>query len=208
MEVSVLNISGKSTAKLTLSADVFGQPVRPDIIARVIRWQLAKRRSGNHATKGISQISGTTRKPYKQKGTGRARQGSLRSAQFRGGACIFGPVVRSHEYDMPKKVRKMALRSAFSDKARSNKLFVCDFAGFKDGKTKELIAAFEAMKINLNSALIIDGDAVTQGLATAVSNLKSVDCLPQIGSNVYDIIRRETLILTPEAVKLLEERLK
>ena len=208
MEVSVLNISGKSASKLTLSPDVFAQPVRPDIIARVIRWQLAKRREGNHATKTISQISGTTRKPYKQKGTGRARQGSLRSAQFRGGACIFGPVVRSHAYDMPKKVRKMALRSAFSDKARSNQLFVCDFAGLKAGKTKELIAAFESMKVNLASTLIIDGDAVNDILVNAVSNLKSVDCLPQMGANVYDVIRRSTLILTPEAVKLLEERLK
>jgi large subunit ribosomal protein L4 len=151
---------------------VFGQPVRPDIVARVIRWQLAKRREGNHATKGISQISGTTRKPYKQKGTGRARQGSLRSAQFRGGACIFGPVVRSHAYDMPKKVRKIALRSAFSDKAKSNRLFVCDFTDLKAGKTKELIAAFEAMKINLNSTLIIDGETVNEVLANAVSNLK------------------------------------
>lgn len=208
MEVKVLNISGKSEAKLTLSADIFGQPVRPDIVARVIRWQLAKRRQGTHASKGISDVSGTTRKPYKQKGTGRARQGSLRSAQFRGGGCIFGPVVRSHEHDMPKKVRKMALRSVFSDKLKNDRLFVCDFSGLKGGKTKGLLEAFKAMNIAPESALIIDGQQVADALRMAASNMKSVDCLPQIGSNVYDVVRRETLILTPEAVKLLEERLK
>ncbi|MBN9565713.1 MAG: 50S ribosomal protein L4 [Alphaproteobacteria bacterium] len=208
MEVNVINVSGKNAGKVTLSDDVFGLSVRPDIIARTIRWQLAKRRQGSHATKGISDISGTTRKPYKQKGTGRARQGSLRSPQFRGGATIFGPVVRSHEHDLPKKVRKLALKIALSDKLRNNQLLVCDFSDFTSGKAKDMNAILSAIKADFKSVLIIDGLAISKALSRSVSNVQYVDCLPQIGSNVYDIVRRDTLILTPDAVKLLEERLK
>lgn len=208
MEIKILSTSGKSTDSIKLSAEVFGLSVRPDIIARAIRWQLAKRRQGTHATKGISDISGTTKKPYKQKGTGRARHGSLRSPQFRGGATIFGPVVRSHEHDLPKKVRKLALKVALSDKLRNHKLFVCDYSGLTEAKTKAIASVFHAMKIDLGSVLIIDGSSVSGMLSRAVSNIQTVDCLPQIGANVYDIVRRDTLILTPEAVQLLEERLK
>jgi large subunit ribosomal protein L4 len=208
MEVNVINVMGKSAGKVTLSDDVFGLGLRPDIIARTIRWQLAKRRQGTHATKGISDIAGTTRKPYKQKGTGRARHGSLRSPQFRGGATIFGPVVRSHEHDLPKKVRKMALKVALSDKLRNNQLLVCDFSDFTSGKAKEMSSILLGIKADFRSVLIIDGSAVSEALSRAVSNVRYVDCLPQIGSNVYDIIRRDTIILTPDAVKLLEERLK
>lgn len=208
MEVKILSISGKNTGKIDLSSEVFCLPVRPDIVARAIRWQLAKRRQGTHATKGISDISGTTKKPYKQKGTGRARHGSLRSPQFRGGATIFGPVVRSHEHDLPKKVRKLALKVALSDKLRNQRLFVCDFSELTEAKTKGMSSVFSAMNIDLASTLIIDGAVVSAVLSRALSNIETIDCLPQIGANVYDVVRRDTLILTPEAVQLLEERLK
>src|SRR5215510_16338494 len=128
MKLTVRNFADEEVGDIELSDEVFGLPVRRDILARVVNWQLAKRRAGTHKTKGISEISGTTRKPYKQKGTGRARQGSLRSPQFRGGAVIFGPVVRSHAHDLPKKVRKLALKTALSAKVADGRLVVLDRA--------------------------------------------------------------------------------
>jgi large subunit ribosomal protein L4 len=185
---------------------VFGLPVRRDILARVVNWQLAKRRAGTHKTKGISDISGTTKKPYKQKGTGRARQGSLRSPQFSGGAVIFGPVVRSHEFDLQKKVRRLGLKTALSAKQAEGKLIVIDEAKVGEAKTKVLRARFDAL--GWESVLIIDGAAVDEGFARAARNLPKVDVLPQLGANVYDILRRDTLVLTRDAVQSLEARLK
>jgi large subunit ribosomal protein L4 len=179
--------------------------VRRDILARVVDWQLAKRRAGTHKTKGISEVSGTTRKPYKQKGTGRARQGSLRSPQFRGGAVIFGPVVRSHEFSLQKKVRRLGLKTALSAKQAEGKLIVIDSAQIDEAKTKALRARFEAL--GWESVLIIDG-AVNDGFARAARNLPKVDVLPTQGANVYDILRRDTLVLTRDAVQQLEARLK
>src|SRR5216684_3195955 len=184
---------------------VFGLPVRGDILARVVAWQLAKRRSGTHKTKGVSEISGTTKKPYKQKGTGRARQGSLRSPQFRGGAVIFGPVVRSHAFDLQKKVRQLGLKTALSAKQAEGKLIVIDEAQIGEAKTKVLRARLDAL--GWDSVLIIDG-AVNENFARAARNLPKVDVLPQQGANVYDILRRDTLVLTREAVQQLEARLK
>jgi large subunit ribosomal protein L4 len=171
-----------------------------------VNWQLAKRRAGTHKTKGISDISGTTKKPYKQKGTGRARQGSLRSPQFRGGAVIFGPVVRSHEFGLQKKVRKLGLKTALSAKQAEGKLIIIDAATVAEPKTKALRAQFEAL--GWESVLIIDGAAVDAGFAKAARNLPKVDVLPQQGANVYDILRRDTLVLTRNAVEQLEARLK
>ncbi len=181
-------------------------PVRTDILARMVNWQLAKRRSGNHKTKGISEVSGTTKKPYKQKGTGRARQGSLRATQFRGGGIVFGPVVRSHAHDLPKKVRRLALKTALSSKQADGKLVVLDAATLADGKTKTL--AGRLAKLGWGSVLIIDGPALDQGFVRAAKNLPGIDVLPQQGANVYDILRRDTLVLTRDAVKHLEARLK
>lgn len=205
MQVKLQNWAAEEVGTIDLADDVFGLPARTDILARVVDWQLAKRRSGNHKTKGISEISGTTKKPHNQKGTGRARQGSLRSPQFRGGARIFGPVVRSHEYDLPKKIRKLGLKTALSVKQSEGKLIIVE--NFSDtAKTKAL--AVEFANRGWGSVLLIDGPEVAENFRRAAANLKHVDVLPQQGANVYDILRRDTLVLTRAAVEHLEARLK
>ncbi len=206
MKLSVTSIDNKPAGEIELADEVFGVPVRTDLLYRMVRWQLAKRQQGTHKARGISDISGTTKKPFKQKGTGRARQGSLRSPQFRGGAVIFGPQPRSHEHDLPKKVRKLALKVALSSKAADGKLIVVDGLGLPEPKTRPL--AKKLAERGWLDALIIDGEAVNEGFARAARNLPSVDVLPQAGANVYDILRRDTLILTRNAVEGLEARLK
>ncbi|GAA0577771.1 50S ribosomal protein L4 [Caenispirillum bisanense] len=205
MKVDVITLDNKSAGSVELAEDIFGLDVRGDLLHRVVRWQLAKRQAGTHKTKGISEISGTTKKPYKQKGTGHARQGSLRSPQYRGGATIFGPVVRSHAHDLPKKVRKLGLKTALSAKAKDGKLVVLDTAA-DVAKTKELAAKFKAL--GWTSVLIIDGEQVNEQFSRAARNIVGIDVLPQQGANVYDILRRDTLVLTKAAVEKLEERLK
>jgi large subunit ribosomal protein L4 len=206
MRLTVQTLHNEEVGDIELADEVFGLPVRQDILARVVNWQLAKRRAGTHKTKGISEIQGTTRKPYKQKGTGRARQGSLRSPQYRGGARIFGPVVRSHGFDLQKKVRRLGLKTALSAKQSEGKLVVIDAARIDDPKTKALRIRLEML--GWDSVLIIDGPTVDQALARAARNLPRVDVLPQQGANVYDILRRDRLVLTREAVRHLEARLK
>jgi large subunit ribosomal protein L4 len=206
MKLPVTNLDNKKVGEIDLADEIFGLPIRKDILARAVNWQLNKRRRGTHKTKGISEISGTTRKPYKQKGTGSARQGSLRSPQFRGGAVIFGPVVRSHASELPKKVRKLALKTALSSKQADGRLIVLDEAKGKTAKTKDL--AKKLGKLGWTSALIIDGPTVDEQFRRAAANLQGVDLLPQQGANVYDILRRDTLVLTKDAVQHLEARLK
>ena len=206
MRVPVHNLDNQEVGDIELADDACAAPVRRDILARVVNWQLAKRRAGTHKTKGISDISGTTRKPYKQKGTGRARQGSLRSPQFRGGAVIFGPVVRSHEFGLQKKVRRLALKTALTAKQKDGKLVVLDKATAKDAKTGALAKQFAAL--GWTSVLIIDGATLDENFARAARNLPGIDVLPQQGANVYDILRRDTLVLTRDAVTALEARLK
>jgi large subunit ribosomal protein L4 len=205
MKLTVRNLDNQEVGDIELSEAVFGLPVRRDILARVVNWQLSKRRAGTHKTKGVSDISGTTKKPYRQKGTGRARQGSLRSPQFRGGAVIFGPVVRSHEFGLQKKVRRLGLKTALSAKQAEGKLVVVDEARLDEAKTKALRSRFEAL--GWGSVLIIDG-AVNESFARAARNLPKVDVLPEQGANVYDILRRDTLVLTRAAVQQLEARLR
>jgi large subunit ribosomal protein L4 len=206
MKVPVKNLANESVGEIELDDTVFGLAVREDLIHRAVNWQLAKRRSGNHKTKGISEISGTTKKPYNQKGTGRARQGSLRSPQFRGGARIFGPVVRSHEHDLTKKVRKLALKTALSAKAAAGQLVILDTIETASPKTKAMAATFKTM--GFESLLVIDGAVVNENFARAARNIPLVDVLPSQGANVYDIIRRNILVLTKSAVSDLEARLK
>ena len=206
MKLTVRNLDNEEIGELELADEVFGLPIRRDILARVVNWQLAKRRTGTHKTKGISEIRGTTKKPYKQKGTGRARQGSLRSPQFRGGACIFGPVVRSHAFNLQKKVRRLGLKIALSAKQDEGKLVVIDAAHVGEAKTKALRARLAAL--GWDSVLIIDGSVVEENFVLATRNLPRVDVMPQQGANVYDILRRDTLVLTREAVRQLEARLK
>jgi large subunit ribosomal protein L4 len=206
MKCAVTNLDNKQVGEIDLADDVFALPVRKDILARAVNWQLNKRRAGTHKTKGVSEIRGTTKKPYRQKGTGHARQGSLRSPQFRGGARIFGPVVRSHATELPKKVRKLALKTALSSKQADGRLIVIDEAKIKTVKTKDL--AKKLSKLGWTSALIIDGPTVDAGFLRAAVNLPNLDVLPQQGANVYDILRRDTLVLTKDAVQHLEARLR
>jgi large subunit ribosomal protein L4 len=207
MKLKVTSLENKETGDIDLADEVFGLPVvRRDILARVINWQLAKRRAGTHKTKGVSEISGTTKKPWAQKGTGRARQGSLRSPQFRGGAVIFGPVVRDHGFGLQKKVRQLGLRTALTAKQKEGKLVVLDKASVKEAKTGTLAKQFAAL--GWTSVLIIDGPDLDQNFARAARNLPGIDVLPQQGANVYDIMRRDTLVVTRDAVQHLEARLK
>ena len=206
MKASVKNLANQEVGSIELDETVFGLPVRKDILARMVNYQLAKRRAGTHKTKLIGDIAGTTKKPWKQKGTGRARQGSLRSPQFRGGAVVFGPVVRSHAFDLQKKVRKLALKTALSAKQAEGKLIVIDQAALDQAKTKVLAERFAAL--GWSNVLIIDGQELNEGFARAARNLPRVDVLPQQGANVYDILRRDVLVLTQAAVECLEARLK
>jgi large subunit ribosomal protein L4 len=201
-------VSGGKDKGGTVELDpaVFEAPVKPHLFHAEVRRQLALRHRGTHSTKNRSAVSGGGVKPWRQKGTGRARQGSLRSPQFRGGATIFGPVVRSHEFSLQKKVRKLGLKTALSAKQGEGKLVVIDAARISEAKTKALRARFDTL--GWHSVLIIDGPAVDAGFARAARNLPKVDVLPQQGANVYDILRRDTLVLTREAVQHLEARLK
>ncbi|MBO6890120.1 MAG: 50S ribosomal protein L4, partial [Thalassospira sp.] len=184
----------------------FGLEVRRDVLHRMVNWQLAKRRAGTHKVKEKSEVSATTKKFVRQKGSGGARHGSRKAAQFRGGGTVHGPRVRDHAHDLTKKFRKLALKTALSAKAKDGKLIVLDNAEFSDAKTKNLVAVFN--KLGWKSALIIDGAQVNEGFARAARNIPQVDVLPQIGANVYDILRRDTLVLTKGAVEALEARLK
>ncbi len=206
MKLAVKTLDNKEAGSVDLDKSVFGAPVRKDILLAMVRYQLAKRRAGTHDTKGISEVSGTGKKPYKQKGTGNARQGSLRSPQFRGGAIIFGPTPRSHAIGLPKKVRKMALRSALSSKAAEGKLVILEDVTAKSHKTKEMVASFK--KLGIASAVIVTGADMDVNFARATTNIPLIDVLSINGANVYDIMRRDMLVLTKEAVSALTEKLK
>ena len=206
MKVDITSLDGHSDGSIELDDTIFGLKPRQDLIARMIRYQLAKRRAGTHQTKGRAEIARTGKKLYKQKGTGSARHGSARVPQFRGGGRAFGPVTRSHAHDLPKKVRALALRHALSAKAADGDIIVWNSASVAEGKTKVLVERFEAL--GLKSALIIDGAAVEQNFSLAARNIPMIDVLPIQGINVYDILRRNKLVLTKAAVDALELRFK
>jgi len=207
MKHEVVSLTNKKVGDIELSTSVFQQPIRLDILSRVVEWQLAKRRSGTHKTKEIGEIKGTTKKMYRQKGTGGARHGSKRAPQFRGGSVIFGPVVRSHAYSLPKKVRRLGLKTALSSKFHSGDMIIVDSFEINKPKTKDLKAVLASF--GTTSILLIDVDTnrITN-TALAASNILGFDVLPQVGANVYDILRKEKLVLTVEAIKALEARLK
>lgn len=205
MKCDVLNGQGKVVSSVELSDNVFGLNVRKDILARVVTWQLAKRQAGTHKSKQRSEVSGSTKKIVRQKGSGGARHGSKRAPIFRGGGIAFGPVVRSHAFDLPKKVRALGLRMALSAKAQAGELVLIDNFAIEP-KTKAAIAMLQ--QLAPTTALLIDGAVANENMKRAVSNLNTYDILPTIGANVYDIIRKDKLILSVEAVKALEERLK
>lgn len=207
MKVTIKTLANKAAGDIELNTSVFGLEVRKDILHKAVEWQRAKKQAGTHKTKVISEIRGTTAKPFRQKGTGNARQGSRRAVQMRGGAVAFGPVVRSHAHTLTKKVRKLALKTALSFKQANGQLIVIDNAELKAPKTSDLQKQVRALGVD-SSLLVIDADAVNENLKRASSNIPGMDVLPQIGANVLDILKHKHLILTKAAVESLQERLK
>jgi large subunit ribosomal protein L4 len=203
MKFDIVDFDAQPAGSAELPDEIFGVAPRPDIIARVIHWQLAKRRSGNHKVKGMGEVSGTTRKPFKQKGTGNARQGSLRAPQFRTGGAVHGPVVRDHGYSLNKKVRRLGLLSALSQKAADGKLVILDAVGAVE-KTKDVAA--KVKKFGWRSALIVDA-AVAENFLRASRNVHGLDILPVVGANVYDIMQHDVLVITKAGIDGLKERL-
>ena len=205
MKADVVTIEAGTAGSVDLDEGIFGLEPREDLLQRAVRWQLAKRQAGTPKSKGRSTVVGSTRKIVRQKGSGGARHGNRKAPQFRGGGKAFGPVVRSHEHSLPKKVRKLALKSALSAKQAEGKLVVLEDAKIAEPKTKVLAGNLD--KLGLANALIIDG-TVDENFARAAANIPNVDVLPSVGANVYDILRRDTLVLTKAGLENLEERLK
>ncbi|AEV38382.1 50S ribosomal protein L4 [Pseudovibrio sp. FO-BEG1] len=204
MELEVKTLGGKAAGSITVSDEIFGLEPRIDLIQRVVRWQLAKRQAGTHKSLGRSEVNGTTKKFVRQKGSGGARHGNRKAPQFRGGGKAFGPVVREHAHDLPKKVRALGLKHALSAKAASGNLYIVEDAKAAEAKTKALKEQLGSL--GLTSALFVDGAEVDANFGLATRNIPLVDVLPVQGINVYDILRRDTLVLTKAAVAALEER--
>jgi large subunit ribosomal protein L4 len=206
MDLKISTLAGDDAGKVKLSEEIFGLDPREDILQRVVRWQLAKKQQGTHQAKGRADIARTGAKMYKQKGTGRARHSSARAPQFRGGGKAHGPVVRSHEHDLPKKVRALGLKHALSAKAKAANLIIIDDLAVADAKTKSLVENFA--KLGLTNALLIGGAQVDENFKRAAANIPNIDVLPVQGINVHDILRRGTLVLSKAAVEALQERFK
>ena len=204
MQVDVLTLDAEKSGTVELKDDIFGLEPRRDILHRYVVWQMAKRQAGTHKAKERGEVAGTTKKFVRQKGSGGARHGNRKAPQFVGGGKAHGPRVRSHAHSLPKKVRRLALRHALSAKQIASELIVIDTAAMSDAKTKALVEKFG--KLGVKNALVIDG-AVDEGFARAARNIQNVDVLPVIGANVYDILRRDKLILTKAAIEGLEARL-
>lgn len=206
MDIKVTTLDGADAGSISLSDDVFGLEPRADLLQRMVRYQLSKRQVGSHKTLMRGEINRTTKKAFKQKGTGQARHGAKSAPQFRGGGKAFGPVVRSHAHDLPKKVRQLALRHALSAKARDEGIVIVDDFAVDAPKTKALKLRFE--KLGLVNALLIGGASIDDGFRLAARNIIDIDVLPVQGINVYDILRRHKLVLTKAAVEAIQERLK
>ncbi len=206
MKADVTTLDAKKAGTVELSEDVFGLEPRSDLLHRMVRYQLAKRRAGTASVKDRSEITATTAKMFRQKGTGRARHGSRKPTIFRGGGKAFGPKPRSHAIDLPKKVRALALKHALSSKAKAEALMVLDSCELKETKTKALKSRFD--KLGVGSALIVDGAEVQESFARAARNIPQIDVLPVQGINVYDILKHDTLVLTKAALESLEARFK
>jgi large subunit ribosomal protein L4 len=205
MKLDVIKLDGGKGGSIELSDEIFGiSEIRADILQRCVTWQLAKRRAGTHKIQVRNEVSRTSKKMYKQKGTGGARHGSRRAAQFVGGARAHGPVVRSHAFDLPKKVRALALRHALSSKAKDGSLVIVDTVTLKDAKTAALRTQLGA--IGITHALVIAGAEVDKNFGLAARNIPNVDVLPNAGLNVYDVLRRRTLVLTKDAVEAINAR--
>ena len=203
MQIEIRTLDNGSAGTAELPEEIFGVSPRADIMARVVHWQQAKRRAGTHKVKGMSEVQGTTKKPYRQKGTGNARQGSLRAPQFRKGGIVHGPIVRSHAYDLPKKVRRLGLISALSQKQAEGKLVVLDAA---NGATNTNELAAKLKTLGWNSALIVDR-AVDEKFLRASRNIVGLDVMPTVGANVLDILAHDVLAITTAGLEGLKERL-
>lgn len=205
MKVTVKNFENKDVGSIELNDEVFGAEIRQDILHRMVRYQLNKRQAGTHKTKDISEVSGSGKKPFKQKGTGSARRGTNRAPHHVGGARMFGPVVRSHATEMPKRERALAMKIALSAKIASGKLIILDTVATKEPKTKAMVATMKAMDIK--SAVFVCGPELDTNFALATRNIPLIDVTNSDGANVYDILRRDVLVLTKDAVNALTERL-
>jgi large subunit ribosomal protein L4 len=206
MKLDVITLAGTKAGEVELDEALFGLEPRADVLQRVVRWQQAKAQAGTHSTLGKSDVSYSTKKIYRQKGTGGARHGSRKAPIFRKGGVYKGPVPRSHAHDLPKKVRALGLRHALSAKAKEGALVILDAAELKEPKTAVLAKALKTL--GWKRALVIDGAVVNENFARAAANIEGIDVLPSMGANVYDILRRDTLVLTRAGVEALEARLK
>jgi len=206
MQLTVKNLDNAEVGTLDVADTVFDTTVRVDILSRVVNWQLAKRRAGTHKVKERGEVKATSKKLYRQKGTGRARHGNAAASQFRGGGVVHGPRVRDHGFKLPKAIRRLGMRSALSSKAKDGKLIVVDTLTLDTLKTRDLAQRLTAL--GLGSALIVGGAEVDANFKRAAANIIGIDVLPQQGANVYDILRRDTLVLTRDAIEHLEARLK
>ncbi|MBL95585.1 MAG: 50S ribosomal protein L4 [Alphaproteobacteria bacterium MarineAlpha3_Bin5] len=206
MKTEVISLTNKKSGTISLDKEVFGLEARGDILARVVRWQLSKSRGGNHKVKGRSEVTATKAKPFRQKGGGRARQGTKVAPQMRGGGVAFGPHVRNHSHKLPKKVRKLGLRTALSVKKAAGDLVILDIAEIKEPSTKKLAKQLKSR--GWNKTLVIDGNNVNQNFFRSLRNLENFNIISSRGANVLDILRSDTLVLTKEGVETLTERLK
>ena len=205
MKLDVINLDGDKAGSVELDEALFGLEPRADILHRVVRWQRAKAQAGTHSTLGRAEVSYSTKKIYRQKGTGGARHGSKKAPIFRHGGVYKGPVPRSHAHDLPKKFRALGLKHALSAKAKAGELVIIDAAA-SEGKTSAL--AKQVKNLGWKRALIIDGASVNETFAQAARNIEGLDILPTIGANVYDILKRDTLVITKAGIEALEARLK
>lgn len=206
MKLDVIKLDGGKAGEIELDEALFGLEPRADILHRVVRWQRAKAQAGTHSTLGRGEVSYSTKKIYRQKGTGGARHGSRKAPIFRKGGVAKGPTPRSHAHDLPKQFRALGLRHALSAKAKAGELIVLDVASLASPKTAELAKA--KLALGWKRTLIIDGPLIDENFAKAVRNLEGVDVLPGIGANVYDILKRDILVITKAGVEALEARLK
>jgi large subunit ribosomal protein L4 len=204
VKIKALSLSNKPGKDVELNEKVFGVIPRSDVMARVVRWQLAKRRLGNHSVKTRSEVKMTTAKMYKQKGTGKARHGSGSVSQFRGGGMAHGPVIHSHSHSLNKKIKLLGLKSALSDKFKLGRLTILESSKC-DGKSSSLKKKLDVM--GLQNVLVISGRDIDQNFIRAASNIINIDVLSYEGLNVYDIVRKENLVIFDDAIKFVEERL-
>jgi large subunit ribosomal protein L4 len=206
MKLDAIKLDAKKAGSVELSDEIFGLEPRADILHRMVRYQLAKRQAGTHKVKTRSEVNYSTKKIYRQKGTGGARHGARSAPIFRGGGVYKGPTPRSHAHDLTKKFRKLGLKHALSAKVAAGELVILDVADLKDAKTNVLAKTIK--NLGWKRTLVIDGAEVNENFALAARNIDSVDVLPSMGANVYDILRRDTLVLTKAGLEALEARLK